>query len=189
VTRLLLVLVALGLAACGSAQPSTPPTASATPGEACALTTQPDAADEPNRDGGDLIDMSDFGGGRWRLCLTEPIWGTAEDTAWCIWTRDRTSVSRIEGLRARIGALDYGTYLSIDRNEFQLHATEQGTTAGSYAPGQVIPVGAAAEDGGSGYLVFDVDLVVDPETGALPGAEPRYTGSMSWTCGDPPPAR
>lgn len=189
VTEAFVGLAVLASAACGSAQPSTSPISSASPGEACALTTEPGPADEPDRDGGDLIDMTDYGGGRWRLCLTEPAAVSAEATAWCIWTPDRTAVSEIDGLRARIGALAFDTYLSIDRYQFELHTTDQGTTAGNYAPGPVVPIGDAAEDGRSGNLAFHVELVVDPENGAPPGAQPRYAGIMTWKCGDPPPPR
>ena len=180
----LLVVMVLATAACGSAQPSPTMTSSPTLGEACALTTEPGPADEPNRDGGEL-DMTDYGGGRWRMCLTEPINASVEHTAWCIWTQDRTAVSEINGLRVGINALEYDTYLSIARNEFQLQAT--GSTGGVYEPAHVVPVGEASEDGRSGDLTFDVALKVDPGAGAPPGAESRYAGSMSWQCADPPP--
>lgn len=185
------VLACLVIGACGSAQQSPPPAGSPTPGqEACALTTRPGPEDEPDRDGSDLLDLTDYGGGRWRLCLTEPTAGTIEGTAWCIWTRDRTAVSEIDGLLASIGPLDYDAYLSIDRNEFQLHTTARvGGLAGNYEPGPVVPVGAARDDGRSGNLAFEVVLTVDPESGPPPGAEPRYAGSMTWQRGDPPPPR
>lgn len=176
----------LAIAACGSAQTSSPTAVSPTPRDGCAITSQPGSADEPNRDGGEL-DMTDYAGGRWRMCLTEPINASVEHTAWCIWTQDRTAVSEINGLRVGIGGLEYDTYLSIARNEFQLQAT--GSTGGVYEPAHVVPVGEASEDGSSGDLTFDVALKVDPGAGAPPGAEPRYAGSMRWQCGDPPPRR
>lgn len=186
----LLAVTALAIAACGSAQPTVSTTPSPAPRDDCALTTEPGPADEPNRGGGEL-DLTDYGGGRWRLCLYEPTVATVEHSAWCIWTRDRTSVSEIDGLPAKIETLHYDTYLSIDRNEFQLHTTdrETGGLGGNYEPGPVVPAGDATDDGRAGHLEFDVNLNVDPEAGAAPGAEPRYAGVMRWQCGDPPPAR
>jgi hypothetical protein len=181
--------VTLAIAACGSSQASPLTSVGPSPVEDCALVTQPGAADEPDRSGGDLIDMSDFGGGRWRLCLNEPLTATGESSAWCLWTQDRTAVSEINGLRTRIGALDYDASLSIARNAFELHTFDQGTTVGNYEPGPEVPVGEASEGTRSGNLTFDVTVIVDPEAGAPAGAEPRYARSMRWQCGDAPPPR
>jgi hypothetical protein len=153
------------------------------------MTTQPGPADEPDRGGGDAIDMSDYGGGRWRLCLSEPMLATAERTAWCTWTQDRTEVSAISGLQVSIGALDYDASVSIGRNEFDFGTVDRATNlVASYLPSEV-PLGDATADGRAGYLAFDVVLMADPEGGAPSGAVPRYAGVMSWQCGDPPPPR
>lgn len=175
-TRLVpLAMAVLAIAACGSAQPSP-----STPDETCPLVTAPGPADEINRDGGDAIDATDYGGGRWRLCLTEPIVGAAETTAWCQWTPDRTAVLGVSGLSVMVGSVPYDSGLSIGSNEFSL---------AGYVPGPVPPSGDATEDGRSGHLAFHVVPVIDPEHGAPEGAEPRLVGVMSWQCGDPPPPR
>jgi hypothetical protein len=186
----LLAVAVLAIAACGSAQPTVSTTPSPTPRDDCALTTEPGPADEPDRGFGEL-DLTDYGGGRWRLCLTEPTAATVEHSAWCIWTADRTAVSEVNGLPARIGAVDYDAYLSINSNQFELNTTDQtsGGLAATYKPGPVIPRGNAADDGRAGYLDFEVVLTVDPEVGAPAGALPGYAGSMRWQCGDPPPPR
>jgi hypothetical protein len=184
----LLIVAVLAIVACGSAQTSPSSTVVPSPVESCALTTEPGPADEPDRSGGDLIDMTDFGGGRWRLCLTEPTAATVEHTAWCIWTADRTAVSEVNGLSAKIGAVDYDAGVSLPRNEFFFGTTDQDGLVATYEPGAV-PAGDGSEDGRAGYLAFDVRLKIDPEAGAPPGAQPRFVGSMRWLCGDPPPAR
>jgi hypothetical protein len=189
----MLVVALLAFAACGSAQPNSPTTPATPPpaaGGDCALTTEPGPADEPDRGGGDAIDMSDFGGGRWRLCLTEPTVATAERTAWCIWQQDRTAVSEIDGLQVSIGVRDYDASISIGRNAFDFGTIDRASgQVASYQPSEV-PLGDATDDGRAGYLEFDVVLMVDPEGGGPPpGAEPRYAGLMRWQCGDPPPPR
>ena len=169
------VVTMLAIAACGSAQPSL-----STPAETCPLVTAPGPADEPNRNGLEPIDDTDIGGGRWRLCLTVPIVGAAETTAWCQWAPDRTAVLGFSGQSVTIGSVAYDSGLSIPTNEFVL---------AGYVPGPVVPSGEATEDGRSGYLAFHVVPVIDPEHGPPAGAEPRLVGVLSWQCGKPPPPR
>lgn len=183
----LLVLAAM-IAACGSAQPSTSPTSSASPGEACALTTEPGPADEPPRGGEELIDTADWSGGRWRLCLAGPLAGTAEDTMWCTWTRDRSAVLELNPRPLRIGSLDYETYVSIQRNQFEFHAMDLSGSIANYEPAGAMPAGESPDQGRSGTLNFEVSLL-DPEHGAGLALAPRMVGVMRWRCGDPPPPR
>lgn len=184
-----MALLALAIGACGSSQTSPPTSAALSPGGDCALVTQPGAADEPDRGGGEL-DMTDFGGGRWRLCLTEPTAATAERTAWCIWNEDRTAVSEIDGLQVSIGPREYDASISIGRNAFDFGTIDHGTgQVASYQPTGV-PRGESTDDGRAGYLAFDVVLMVDAEGGPPPpGAEPGYAGLMRWQCADPPSPR
>ena len=186
-----LAAAALAMAACGSAQPSPSPSATglATEGEDCALTTEPGPADEPPRGGQELIDTADWSGGRWRLCLADPVVGTAEGTLWCVWTRDRSALLELNPRPLRIGAIDYEAYVSIQGNRFEFHAMDLSGTIANYEPAVAIPTGESPNDGRSGTLRFEAELVVDPESGAPPGAEPRYGGTMRWACADPPPPR
>jgi hypothetical protein len=183
-----MALLALAIGACGSSQTSPPTSAALSPGGDCALVTQPGAADEPDRGGGEL-DMTDFGGGRWRLCLTDPITASVEHSAWCLWTADRTAVSEINGLPAKMDAFYYDAGVSLPRNEFTFGTTAQDGLVATYEPA-VVPAGNGSEDGRAGFLAFEVALAVDPEGGAPPpGASPRYAGLMRWQCADPPPRR
>jgi hypothetical protein len=173
--RILLVAVMLAIAACGSSQ-----SPSISPRDDCALIAEPGPADELDRDGGDLIDDTDYGGGRWRLCLAEPVVGAAENTAWCQWTPDRTAVVGISGQFVTIGSVPYDSGLVIASKEFFLTG---------YEPGPVSPSLEAADGGRSGRLGFGMLVTVDPEHGAAPGVAPRVIGVMRWQCGDPPPPR
>lgn len=172
--RVLLAVAVLAIAACGATQPS------ASPGDDCALTTEPAPADEFDRGGGDLIDGKDFGAGVWRLCLAVPVVASAENAAWCEWKPDRTAVIGFSGLSVTIGAMTYDSGLLIGTNEFFLSGYQQGP---------VPPSGDATEDGRSGHLAFDAVPRVDPEHGAEPGLALRVVGVMRWQCGDPPPRR
>lgn len=179
----LLVVAMLVIAACGSAQPS-----SAKPAEVCAPPAEPGPADEPNRDGEEDIHLSDFGAGRWRLCLTEPGVAAAEGTVWCVWTEDRSTVLELNGHRIKVDALNFETYLSFTFNRFELRAIDLGgTPVANYQPGSTLPSGTTPDAGRSGTLAFQVVLRIDPETGAPVGVAPGYSGAMTWKCGDPPP--
>jgi len=196
--RLALLVLAAGIAigACSArpSQPVTPiPTGSVTPiptnpTAACPAPSAPGPADEPPRAGGDLIDVSDWGGGRWRLCLTEPGPATAEGTVWCVWTPDRSTVIELNARPIKMGALDFETYVSFNGSRFELHALDLGGTVANYEPGPVLPTGTSSDRGRSGSLAFEVVLRVDPETGAAAGVAPEYSGVMTWQCGDSPPA-
>ena len=179
------LVAALVMAGCGSAQLS-PGTTSPSP-DGCALTTQPSPADEPPRGGEELIDTANWGGGRWRLCLAEPLVASAEGTLWCTWTADRSAVLELNPRPVRIGALDYEVWLSFQMNKFEFHAMDLRGTIANYEPGAAPPTGVSTDGGRSGALTFDAGLVVDPESGPPPGAPPRHGGAVSWTCADPPP--
>lgn len=187
--RALLVVAVLAIGACGSAQTSSSSPVSPSPGQACALTTEPGPADEPPRGGEELIDTADWSGGRWRLCLTDPLVASAEGTLWCTWTRDRSAVLQLNTRPLRIGSIDYETWVSFQGNRFEFHAMDLSGTVANYEPRRGIPSGESGDGGRSGNLMFEAELVVDPESGAPPGAAPRHSGAMRWKCADPPPPR
>jgi hypothetical protein len=172
--RILLVAVISVIAACGTAEPP-----SVEPHNDCALVVQP-GPNPPARQDGDAIDGADFGVGRWRLCLAEPIAGAAEASAWCEWTPDRTAVVGFSGLSVTIDGISLDSGLSIATNEVFL---------AGYAPGPVAPSVEATDDGRSGRVGFGMVPRIDPEHGAEPGLAPRVIGVMTWQCGDPPPPR
>ncbi len=184
--RGLLVVAALAIAACGSAQPSSPSAVSPNPGQACALTTEPGPADEPDRDGRDLLDMTDQAGGRWRLCLEDPLVASAEGTLWCVWAPDRSTLLELSPPPLRIGAMDYETAVSLRGNQFEFHAMDLSGTIANYEPAAGVPTGESPDEGRSGTLMFEVRLVVDPESGPPPDVSPGYAGTMTWKCADPP---
>jgi len=134
------------------------------------------------------MDVTDYGGARWRLCLTGPIVASVENTAWCLWSPDRKSVLEVSGHPTRIGTIDYDAWAAVSRGEFQLGTTDraEGGTIATYEPGANQPVGEAEDEGRIGQLAFDVTLMIDPEAGPPEGAPPRHMGSMRWICGDAP---
>jgi hypothetical protein len=156
----------------------------------CAITQAPAAGDEPPRDGSDLIDTGDFGGGRWHLCLAGPIQAAAEKSAWCVWNPARSAVTEIDGLPVPIGGIEFGANLSFDRADFNLGLTQRatGNVATYTAEGGSAGVNAS-DDRTTGTAAFDVVLMVDPEAAAPAGFPPRIAGSMRWTCGGAPPTR
>lgn len=156
----------------------------------CPISRAPGPVDEPSRDGSDLIDMGDFGGGRWRLCLTGPTLATAEHSAWCVWNADRSAVTEVQGLPVPIGGIEYDTTLSFDRADFNLGLTDRGSgMVATYTAEGGLVVVKAADDRTAGAQTFDVVVMQDPEAGAPAGLPPRFAGAMRWSCAAAPPAR
>jgi len=197
--RALWLVALLAMTACGTPQPSPdgsgqpvgdpPPSGAQGDGADCAPPAEPGPADEPDRGGGDLMDVTDYGGARWRLCLTGPVVAAVENSAWCLWSQDRQSVLEVWGHPTPIGAIDYDTRVALSLGEFQLGTTDRarGGLIATYVPGPIQPFGEAADEDRVGQLAFDVTLMIDPEAGRPEGAPPRQVGSMRWICGDPPP--
>lgn len=198
--RCLTLLALVAVTACGTPGPTgdgsvepigDPSPNGVAPGRAgdCAPPAEPGPDDEPNRGGGDLIDLSDYGGARWRLCLAGPITASVEGTGSCTWDQRRESVNEVIGHDLRIGTIDYGVWVALSRGEFQLGTTDRarGGLVATYAPGLSQPFGDATGDGRVGQLAFDVTVMIDPEAGAPEGAPPRHLGSIRWICGDAPP--
>jgi hypothetical protein len=176
-------------AGCGQGQvePTSSVVESANPAP-CAIAQPPGPADEPPRDGGDLIDTTDWGGGRWRLCLVDPERVDLEGTAWCTWDEARAAVVEVNGLPIEAGrlAFDAGLSFSAEPPEFYFHTTEtsQGLIANYRSLHSTVTPEAAAS---SGVATFEVALQPDPEAGAPPGSEPGYRGVFRWRCGAAPP--
>ena len=200
--RSLIVALGIVLAGCG-ATPILSPAPIATPGASlpdasanpideaeCALERQPGPDDRPPGPGGDGVDLSDRGGGRWRLCLDAPVRLAVEGSAWCTWNDERMAVSEASGLPLDIGN-GRGTIdgsVSIEQGEVYLSQTKPAGEVGGWQggpPGQLIqPSG----DGSSGVARFRVAALLDPEH---PPAirPPDQVGTIRWACGDPPPHR
>jgi hypothetical protein len=164
------------------------PSVSLAPQAECELRQQPGPGDIPPQGGGDLMDNSDMGAGRWRVCLGAPIAATAEASAWCSWDEGRTTVTEISGLPASNGQVDYDAWLSFAAPAFEFHATDtaHGGRIANYTT-DTGPVHVRLDgDGLGGIVIFDVGLQPDPETGPPTGAPQRYGGVMRWRCGDAP---
>ena len=204
--RCLAFVAVLVLTGCGDARPTEvapqqstvgavapfgdlPQSSDASAAADCAPPAAPGPGDVPPDGGGDLMDFSDYGAARWRLCLTAPLPASVEDRAMCLWSPDRESIVEISGVPTRTGAIAYDAWVSLKRGEFQLSTTDptRGGQIATYTPGANQPFGDVSNDGRVGQLAFDVTLMIDPEAGAPEGAPPRRMGSMRWICGDPPP--
>jgi hypothetical protein len=172
---------------------TTPPDLEPTTGpgsDVCAIATAPGPDDEPSRTGGDLMDNSDFGGGRWRYCLEEPMVLSIEHSAWCTWNADRTRVVEVTGLPARAGPVRHDVSIDLVRRAFQWSTTDATGTVATYEPAGTVAIQLLDDDGGAGVGSFQVALMPDPN-GELPlpvGFPGRFGGVLRWQCGDPPPA-
>ncbi len=164
------------------------PSASPAPDVACELSQQPGPGDVP--EAGGETDTSDLGGGRWRVCLQEPLTVATEASAWCLWDEGRTTVTEISGLPASNGTVDYDAWLSFAAPAFEFHATDtaHGGLIANYTT-DAGPVHVQLDaDGRGGIARFDVGQAADPESGPPPGAPARYGGLLRWRCGDAPAA-
>jgi len=202
-----LVLVAIGLAALIATRPSsTEPSGSAAPAaqgsappsavvvgaidaSSCAIQQGPGPADAPPKPGGEGIDVADLGPGRFRLCLTDPTTVTVEGTAWCVWSDDRTSVTEIDGLpTAAGGGPRIAGTVGLRPPHLQIEATSASgeiSTFGNDGDQRLVEPGPGAHDGAA---TFSVTEVVDPDHPAQAPILAR-TGTLRWTCGEPPAPR
>jgi hypothetical protein len=199
--RLVAITVSATIAAvvigCGNtaatAQPSEPQaTGAAAPSvdaAACPVETPPGPDDlAAGGAGGDALGGSeDFGGGRWRLCLAEPVAFSVEGSARCVWTDDRSEVREVSGLPTPIGAagstVDGG--VALDRGQVYLASNDSRMISSwqGEASDMSAVVGVA---GMTGTASFRIPATVDQDN---PPAvrPPAAAGVMSWECGDPPP--
>jgi hypothetical protein len=191
-----LVAAALALG-CGGSTPTSPPTGGTPSGApasadaaACIVTTPPGEQDQVPAPG--EIDTRDLGGGRWRLCLAEPVAFSVEGTAWCTWTDDRTFVTEVAGLPINLSptsTVDGG--VSIERKVAYLSSNDR-TAVGSWEGGPVSIVIEGSSDPGraatKGSAAFRIPATVDQES-PPPVAPPEAAGVISWQCGEAPPPR
>jgi hypothetical protein len=135
------------------------------------------------------MDMTGYGPGRWRICVTTPAPANVEGTAWCKWNGERTSVDEVSGLPSPVGAIDYEAWLSFTASKFEVHLTDRapGGVIANYGPRQQV-VPAMDSTHTRGNVAFDVALEVDPESGPPPGAPGTVGGTLAWVCGEPPAA-
>lgn len=168
--------------------PSPSVDATVDPDMSCVVTTDPGPADEPPWGSGEM-DFSDLGAGRYRLCLTGPIAGTFEHTAWCSWSPDRTVVTSVSGLPTRIDDVAYGIWAPLADDAFELSTTDARGRVSTYRAGADSMIREVVDNGRDGSIAFAVELYVDPESGAHPGAPAAFIGAMGWTCGNPPAPR
>ena len=191
-----LLLVSVGVAACGAAPGPSPAQPGATGSDApstgtCAITQQPGPGDSPPDGSGDLMDFTDFGGGRYHLCIGQPVPIEYEHSAWCRWNEARDTVVEVQGVPQQASGLQIDAGVSLQRAELYLSTTDLGGAGtgliGSYQtrPGELRA--QVTEDGTSGGASFEAPLIVDPEAGTPPGSAPVVRGAFVWLCGDAPP--
>jgi hypothetical protein len=183
------IVALLLVVGCGAPSPS--PSDAATVGIdplACALATQPGPQDRPRDAGGDLMDLTNAGPGRWRVCTIEPTAVVAEGTAWCRWNDGRTGVDEVQGLPVPVGGgtVDGGvalrqaaTYLSTTSTDGTINSYD--STSGPQAVNEV----NAVDGGRSGAARFVLGPILDPEH--PPAVRPtNIVGVLRWQCGAPP---
>ncbi|MBA2381181.1 MAG: hypothetical protein H0V73_03640, partial [Chloroflexi bacterium] len=193
------LLVALGfvLAACNvvpshspspvSTSDASPPVASAIAidDSVCGLERQPGPADRAPGAGGDGVDLADRGGGRWRLCLENPVALVVEGPAWCTWNDQRTAVTETSGLPVAIeggdGKMDGG--LSLERGEVYLSRTGLAGDVAAWHGGPAGQLIQSSGDGSAGVARFRVAALADSER---PPAvrPPDQVGTIRWACGE-----
>jgi hypothetical protein len=194
--------------ACGpSATPSAPPASSSPsattittesmapseavlkPDPACSVEQHPGPADAPPDGGGDLMDFSDFGPGRWRLCLAAPAVLTLEHTAWCEWNGDRTMVIHMMGHPRTVESTELDGYVSFVPPAAGASLTDESRWDRIVSFERVRhPVKIESDRGHvTGRAAFDLAQNVDPELGIVAGAPSAIAGTIAWICGEPPP--
>lgn len=168
--------------------PTSSPSVEATANAECGIVGAPGPEGAP-QGGGDLVDTSDMGGGRWSLCLTVP-WGIVlEGSAACRWDPARGRPIEVDGLPTRLGTVDYSAWVQLGPIDGGMSLTDWRAGSGTVATYR--PVGSidirATEGGRSGTLRIGMELLSDPESGSPAGVPPGLLGMMRWRCGDPPP--
>jgi len=159
------------------------------PDAACSVEQAPGLSDAPPVAGGDLLDLSDYGPGRSRLCLTAPIPMTFEGSAWCTWNEERTDVEQVGGLPRAVGSREISAFVSFapPRAGAEIIDRDRGGLVISYEQSRLPVVIESEPPHLNGRAAFDLAQYVNPETGVVPGAPPAMAGTMAWACGDPPP--
>lgn len=169
----------------------------------CALERQPGPDDTPVRaqdggadgGGGDSqgFDPVDWGTGRWRLCLTGPTAVQLEGSAWCEWSDGRDSVIGLEGLAVGEASERFHGSASVPDGMVSLDRMTGGTVASVWSSLVAQPLDPGL-DGRTGALTISLPSVpADPTT--VPSGAPRpspvgdATGTIRWSCGEPPPSR
>ncbi len=165
---------------------ATGPGSTAPPQDACPIEQPPGPGDEPPRDPTDLMDNSDLGGGRWRLCTDAAV---VESSAWCEWDARRARVVEVSGLPEQGVDVAYAASLAFARAELELSVTDWTSGSGlvlTYSAPFDLDTAAIASDGFGGIAAFTVTLQVDPETGPVLGVPTMYNGLIRWRCGAAP---
>ena len=186
------IVLSVGLASCQAATTDTPPTTEPDPqtvpiaAGACPLGILPGPDDPAPGGASDLMDTSDMGSGRWRLCLDEPVELVAEGWAYCSWNDDRTEVREAAGLPIQLAAGSVDGGIALDRGEVYLASTAIDGAVGSYTSGHLGPRIQAELDGTSGVARFLAAASLDREH--PPAIRPAdLVGTIRWECGAPPP--
>ncbi len=166
----------------------------------CALDRQPGPGDTPVRGldggadggGGDSqgFDPVDWGTGRWRLCLTGPVPVQLEGSAWCQWSDGRDSVIGLDGLDVQEGSATFHAFASVPGGSVSLLRVAGPARATWNAESQPVDPGSS---GRAGAVTFILEPLTGEDQAAPSGSSvepPRpATGTIRWSCGEPPPAR
>lgn len=169
----------------------------------CSLERQPGPDETPVREldggrdggGGDSqgFDPVDWGTGRWRLCLTGPTDLAIEGSAGCQWSEGRDVVIGVEGLKLASGGATLSASWSVpggfvSRTELE---TAGSTTVWSADVGQPIDPGSNGRAGATSISLAPVAVDRDAlPSGVTPPPGPGMaTGTIRWSCGEPPAQR
>jgi hypothetical protein len=179
-------VVGCGTSADGS---QTPGPTQVVPSDVPCQIEQPPGPDDAPPQGGGEIDTTNLGGGRWRLCLTQPTTVSVEGTAWCRWDAAHAKVDEVSGLPASAGTVDYDAFMSFLHSGFEVHLTDRahGGVIANYGPRFDLPETTTGADHREGTAPFEVVLLAD-EGEAPAGAPAALTGQLIWACGDAPAA-
>ncbi len=169
----------------------------------CALDRQPGPDETPVRGldggadggGGDSqgFDPVDWGTGRWRLCLTRPTTLAIEGSAWCQWSAGRDEVIGVEGLKLPNGRGTVSASWSVPGGLVSLVGAETSGTATVWLAEVAQPIDPGS-NGRAGATTISLAVTAnDHEAFASSASSPpepgNATGTIRWSCGEPPPAR
>lgn len=159
------------------------------PDQSCAVEAAPGLNDAPSGNGGDLIDNSDYGPGRWRSCLVAPEVLVFENTAHCGWSEDRTTVTEIIGLPTDVGDVDFDGHLTFAPVAGSVSLTDPQWDRSVHYDREGRQVSIDTNEAHvTGRAAFELAQSVDPELGIVVGAPTAIAGTIAWVCGAPPAA-
>ena len=173
-----------------SARPATAPPSNvvAIDPAVCALERAPGPDETPvPKEGEGGFDPTEWGIGRWRLCLAAPAALQLEGSAWCRWSEGRDTVQGLMGLDIQVGDDEWGGEVEIATGRAGLHRSSPTGPADYWSADTALPIDPGP-DGRAGAVTLSLPFLPPADTN-LPSPPADGRGTIRWSCGAPPPPR